>query len=286
MGKSNKQRERESVPPPLPEPLPVPVVDNHVHLDIVLANVPGTTAAGELDKAAEVGIDRVVQIGTEVPSSIWAADLAEADQRVLAAVAIHPNDAARMDAATLDAATDVIDGLAARPRVRAVGETGLDYFRTRDQAAQAIQREAFARHIDIAKRHGIALMIHDRDAHEAIFDVLAVEGVPDTVVFHCYSGDAEMARRCADAGYYMSFAGNVTFPSNGHLREAMTLAPPELLLVETDAPFLTPIPDRGRPNSSYLVPTTVRAMAAERGVDLAELCSVLSHNSERVYGGW
>lgn len=284
MAKSKAQQEREKTPPEAPSPLPVPVPDNHTHLDIVIEWLGGTPSE-HLDRAAQVGIDRIVQVGTDVESSRWAAQLAADDDRVLAAVALHPNDAARMTNG-LDDAIAAIDELAAMPRVRAVGETGLDFYRTREDDGIARQRESFARHIEIAKRHGIALMIHDRDAHEAVFDVLAAEGAPETVVFHCFSGDAAMARRCADAGWFMSFAGNTTFNASTDLREAYCVAPRELLLAETDAPFLTPMPHRGRPNGSYLTPLTIERMAAERGEDLAELCQALADNTVRAYGSW
>ncbi|MFV0533188.1 MAG: TatD family hydrolase [Cumulibacter sp.] len=284
MAKSKAQLEREKTPPKLPEPLPVAVPDNHTHLDIVIDWIGGT-ASEHLDTAESVGIDRIVQVGTDVASSRWAADLADADDRVLAAVALHPNDVPRLGDG-LAAALDAIDELAARPRVRAVGETGLDYFRTQEVAGQDVQRESFARHIDIAKRHGVALMIHDRDAHDDVFDVLAAEGAPEKVVFHCFSGEEQMARRCADLGYYMSFAGNSTFNASTHLRAAYAVAPQDLLLAETDAPFLTPMPHRGRPNGPYLTPLTIAQMADVRGEDLAALCQALSDNSERVYGVW
>lgn len=284
MGKSKRQQDREKTPPEPPAPLPVAVPDNHTHLDIVIEWMGGTPAE-HLDAAEAVGIDRIVQVGTDAESSRWAARLAAEDHRVLAAVALHPNDAARLGDG-LDDAIAVIDELAAQPCVRAVGETGLDFYRTREDDGHARQRESFARHIDIAKRHSIALMIHDRDAHDAVFDVLAAEGAPDTVVFHCFSGDAQMARTCAEHGWFMSFAGNSTFPASTDLREAYCAAPRELLLAETDAPFLTPMPHRGRPNGSYLTPLTIQRMAEERGEDLAELCQALSDNAERVYGGW
>lgn len=284
MGKSKAQLEREQTPPAAPTPLPVAVPDNHTHLDIVIDWIGGT-ATEHLDRAEAVGINRIVQVGTDVTSSRWAAELAATDQRVLAAVALHPNDAPRHGEGLHDAIA-VIDELAAQERVRAVGETGLDFFRTTEPAGHIAQRESFARHIDIAKRHNIALMIHDRDAHGAVFEVLAAEGPPDIVVFHCFSGDEQMARVCADNGYYMSFAGNSTFKASAGLRAAYTVAPQELLLAETDAPFLTPMPHRGRPNGPYLTPLTIERMAAERGADLAELCQALSDNSERVYGPW
>ncbi|WP_153505562.1 TatD family hydrolase [Cumulibacter manganitolerans] len=284
MGKSKSQLEREKQPPEPPAALPVAVPDNHTHLDIVIDWIGGTPTE-HLDAAEAVGVDRIVQVGTDAESSRWAARLAAADRRVLAAVALHPNDAPRLGAG-LDDALAVIDELAAQPRVRAVGETGLDFFRTREDDGHRVQRESFARHIDIAKRHGLALMIHDRDAHQAVFDVLDAEGAPEQVVFHCFSGDADMARYCADRGWYLSFAGNSTFNASTPLREAYCAAPRELLLAETDAPFLTPMPHRGRPNGPYLTPLTVERMAAERGEDLAELCQALSDNAERVYGGW
>ena len=284
MGKSKSQQVREKTPPEAPDRLPVAVPDNHTHLDIVIDWLGGTPAE-HLDRAEAVGVDRIMQVGTDIESSRWAADLAAADHRVLAAVALHPNDAARLGDG-LDDAVAVIDELAAQPRVRAVGETGLDFYRTREDDGHRLQRESFARHIDIAKRHGIALMIHDRDAHQAVFDVLAAEGAPQTVVFHCFSGDAEMARACADNGWFMSFAGNSTFNASTDLREAYCAAPRELLLAETDAPFLTPMPHRGRPNGPYLTPLTIERMATERGEDLAELCQALSDNAERVYGAW
>jgi len=272
-------------PPPLPEALPVPVVDNHTHLDLVLEAVPGTPAEA-LAKAASVGIDRIVQVGVDAESSKWSADLADEHPSVLAAVAVHPNEAPALTGDRLDRSLAVIEELAARPRVRAIGETGMDFFRTQGSDELALQELSFRRHIDIAKRFDLPLMIHDRDAHDAVFRVLAEEGAPRTVVFHCYSGDTKMAYKCAEHGYYMSFAGNSTFTKAHNLRDAAVAAPRELLLVETDAPFLTPSPHRGRPNAPYLVPLTVRALAEARGEDLAALCTALSDNSERVYGPW
>ena len=277
---------RRGDPPPAPEPLPVPVADAHTHLYLAAADDP----AGALKAARDVGIDRVVEVGCDVPSSRDAAALAAAQPAVLAAVAIHPNDAPELT--DLPAALDVIDDLAARPRVRAVGETGLDYYRT-PPAGRPVQQESFRAHIEIAKRYGKALMIHDRaaadadapDSHEDIFAILA-EDAPDTVIFHCFSGDAEMARRCAEHGWYASFAGNVTFRNAGALREAAAAMPPELLLVETDAPYLTPMPYRGRPNAPYLVPLTVRALAEVKGVETEQLCRRLSDNANTVFGAW
>jgi TatD DNase family protein len=199
---------------------------------------------------------------------------------VNAAVAIHPNDTTGVD----DAVLDDIEAMAAHPKVRAIGETGLDYYR--DWAPQEDQRRSFRAHIAMAKRTGLALMIHDRDAHDDVLRILQEEGAPEQVVFHCFSGDAEMAKVCADRGYVMSFAGNVTFRNAEPLREALRVAPLDLVLVETDAPFLTPVPHRGKPNASYLIPYTVRFMAEVKGVDLAELCTAIASNGERVFGSW
>ncbi|WP_203959915.1 TatD family hydrolase [Actinocatenispora thailandica] len=277
---------RRGDPPPTPAPLPVPVADAHTHLYL-----QGAEASAALAAAAAVGVDRIVEVGCDVPSSTDAAALAAAHPGVLAAVAIHPNDAAEL--ADLPAALAAIDELAARPRVRAVGETGLDYFRTGPEG-RPVQQESFRAHIEIAKRHGKALMIHDRAAepggdapssHEDIFAILA-EGAPDTVIFHCFSGDAEMARRCAEHGWYASFAGNVTFRNAGQLRAAAAAMPTELILVETDAPYLTPMPYRGRPNAPYLVPLTVRALAEVKQLPVEDLCRALSANADAAFGGW
>lgn len=256
----------------------MPVADAHTHLYLQDPDTADLVAA-----ATAVGVDRIVEVGCDVASSEAAADLADRHGAVLAAVAIHPNDAARLD--DLPAALAAVDRLAGRARVRAVGETGMDFFRTGPDGHR-VQEESFRAHIDIAKRHRKALMIHDRDAHDAIFRILESEGAPDTVVFHCFSGDAAMAKRCADAGWYTSFAGNVTFRTARPLRDAAAVVPPELLLVETDAPYLTPMPYRGRPNASYLVPLTVRALAEARGTPLDGLCEALSANADRAFGGW
>ncbi|MCL7428639.1 TatD family hydrolase [Streptomyces sp. YS415] len=280
--------------PPLPEPLRVPVADSHTHLDMQ----SGTVEEG-LAKAASVGVTTVVQVGCDVRGSQWAADTAAAFADVHAAVALHPNEAPRIvhgdpdgwsrqgarepgGDAGLDAALAEIDRLAALEHVKAVGETGLDYFRTGDEGKEA-QERSFRAHIEIAKRHGKALVIHDRDAHADVLRVLKEEGAPERTVFHCYSGDAEMAEICAAAGYFMSFAGNVTFKNARDLREAVAVAPLELLLVETDAPFLTPAPYRGRPNAPYLIPVTVRAMAAVRGIDEDALATALGANTARAF---
>ena len=286
--------------PPAPQPLAVPVFDSHTHLDITVheAGVPGAPAGAGGDEdanvqalitaAAKAGVDRLVQVGVDVDSSRWGAALAARHPAVLAAVALHPNEAPRLaarSADTLDEALRAVESLAAQPRVRGIGETGLDTFRTGEDG-RAAQEASFRAHIAIAKRHGKALVIHDRDAHDDVLRVLDSEGAPDTVVLHCFSGDAAFAAECVRRGYHLSFAGTVTFGSAGHLREAAALTPPELLLVETDAPFLTPMPHRGRPNGSYLIPLTVRALAATTGADLDELCAAISANGDRVFGPW
>ncbi len=266
---------REGEPPPPPEPLRIPVADAHCHLDLM-----GEDLAAALELSASVGVPRVVTIGIDVPSSRLAADQADLHPGVLAAAAIHPNHADEANDETLAAIAEV----AARQRVRAVGETGLDFYR--DTANVENQERSFRAHIAIAKETGKALVIHDRDAHHAVLRVLEEEGAPDRTVFHCFSGDAAMAETCAQRGYYMSFAGNVTFKNADLLRAAAAVAPLELLLVETDAPFLTPMPYRGRPNAPYLIPLTVRALAGVKGVTEDELATALAANAEAVFGSW
>ena len=271
--------------PPLPDPLAVPVYDNHCHLEIADGD-EGLTLTEQLDRAQAVGILGVVQASGDVESSRWAVAAAEADPRVLAAVAIHPNDAPTYAAAgRLDEAIAVVDELAAHPRTRAIGETGLDYFRT-EEPGRAAQHASFEAHIALAKKHAIAMQIHDRDAHDDVLATLQRVGAPERTVFHCFSGDAEMARVCAEAGYYLSFAGNVTFKNAQNLRDALAVTPRERILVETDAPFLTPVPLRGRPNAPYLIPLTLRFMAAELGVDADELGAQIAANTLEVYGSF
>ncbi|WP_404959715.1 TatD family hydrolase [Streptomyces sp. 147326] len=280
--------------PPLPEPLRVAVADSHTHLDMQA----GTVEEG-LAKAASVGVTTVVQVGCDVKGSRWAAETAAAHQNVHAAVALHPNEAPRIvlgdpdgwsrqgaraggGEGALDEALAEIEALAALDHVKAVGETGLDYFRTGPEG-MAAQERSFRAHIEIAKRQNKALVIHDREAHADVLRVLREEGAPERTVFHCYSGDADMARECAAAGYYMSFAGTVTFKNAAPLREALAVAPLELVLVETDAPYLTPAPYRGRPNAPYLIPLTVRAMAAVRGIDEDAMATALAANTARAF---
>jgi TatD DNase family protein len=278
---------RRGEPVPSPEPLPAPAVDSHTHFDFAVGGEDRRPEDADVDAAIDaavaVGVPRLVQTGVDVASSQWSAALAERRPEVLAAVALHPNDAGA--GAASETALAEIDRLAALPRVRAVGETGLDRYRTGEDG-WAAQEASFRAHIDIAKRHGLALQIHDRDAHQEILRVLEEEGPPEHVVFHCFSGDAGFARQCVDQGYVLSFAGTLTFANAGYLREAAALTPLDQLLTETDAPFLTPMPHRGRPNAARLVPLTVRALAEVTGTDLEQLCDSLTTTAERVFGSW
>ncbi|GII64632.1 AraC family transcriptional regulator [Sphaerisporangium krabiense] len=280
--------------PPAPEPLGAEVFDSHCHLDIMVgerkassgdavalaAQASGTGVGKILAEAREVGVTRLVTIGYDLRSSRWGAQVARERDDVYAGVAIHPNEA---HAATPEV-LDEIEKLAREPQVRAVGETGLDFFR--DWASREDQEASFRAHIEIAKRTGKALVIHDRDAHDDVLRVLADAGAPEVVVFHSYSGDAAMARRCVEAGYFMSFSGPVTYKNAGYLREAAELAPPELMLVETDAPYLPPTPHRGKPNAPYLIPLTLRCLAEVKGMDADALARAVDANGERVFGAW
>ncbi|MFJ1510241.1 TatD family hydrolase [Cellulosimicrobium funkei] len=333
-----KQRERGW--PPDPEPLPVPVVDNHTHLDSIAHVLPGDTpaptVADHLARAAAVGVDRLVQVGCDLPAARWTDALLRGDQAiwgreqadparaeagtsqdhlvgragapgvasVLGAVAIHPNEAVlhggvrevgpdglepdprpHHDVPLDDAVAEIAAIARANDRVRAIGETGMDLFRTGPRG-EAVQREAFRAHVALAKELGLALQIHDRDAHAQVLDVLARDGAPERTVFHCYSGDAAMARSCAEQGWYLSFAGPVTFRANDELRAALRAVPLEQVLVETDAPYLTPHPYRGRPNAPYVLPTTVRTVAEVVDLPLADVCERLAATSVAVYGPW
>ncbi len=288
---ASSRANRRGEAPPSPEPLPSPAIDSHTHLDIAVGGEDRAPTDAEVDTQIEaavaVGVPRLVQVGVDVGSSRWSAELAARHPAVLAAVALHPNEAGAgaADGQALDSALAEIDLLAALPRVRAVGETGLDRYRTGPDG-WAAQEASFRAHIRIAKEHGRALVIHDRDAHDEILRVLEDEGAPEHTVFHCFSGDASFARACVERGWVLSFAGTLTFANAGYLREAAALAPVGQLLVETDSPFLTPVPYRGRPNASRLVPHTVRALAEVTGVELGELCAHLTANAERVFGAW
>ncbi len=271
--------------PPAPEPLPHPVVDNHCHLEMTLDGTEELTPREALAAAAAVGVPRIVQIGCELDSARWSVEVAAEHEGIVAGVALHPNEAPRLAAAgTFEQTWAEIERLAEAPQVRAVGETGLDHYRTGEEG-RAAQEESFRLHIALAKRLGKTLVIHDRDAHEEVLRVVDDEGAPERVVMHCFSGDAGFARSCLDRGFWLSFAGTVTFKNAAPLREALVVAPRDRLLVETDAPFLTPTPHRGRPNASYLVPLTVRLMAAERGEDLVTLCEALETNTFAAFGG-
>jgi TatD DNase family protein len=279
----NRDIERE--PAPLPEPLPVPAVDAHAHIEIVTDAAPDSDAVRKvLDDAKSVNVDRIVQVGYSAEQSQWCVDMANAfPGRVLAAVALHPNEAPSVK--DLEADWAIIEKLAQEPRVRAIGETGLDYFRTPPEL-RSRQQESFKWHIDLAKRTNKALVIHDRDSHEDVLSVLREVGAPEKTVFHCFSGDVEMAKICIDRGYILSFAGTMTFKNAPALREAVKLVPHDQLLVETDSPFLAPAPHRGALNTPAQIANIVRAMAAERDEDVAELATALSQNAERIFGSF
>ena len=274
-------KEREVAP--LPQPLTSVCIDNHAHLELITESEPDSPLIkAVLDEAQSVGIDRVIQVGYSAEQSAWGVRCADAfPGRVLAAVALHPNDAPVT--ADLEGDLATIAELARHPRVRAIGETGLDFFRTAPEG-QEKQLYSFKRHIQIAKDVQKAVMIHDRDAHRAVLDTLDEVGAPEKTVFHCYSGDAQMARECVDKGYYLSFAGTVTFKNAPHLREALALAPLSQILVETDSPFLTPTPNRGLLNTPAQIPNTLRLMAEVRQMDIDDLCAAITANTLRVYG--
>jgi TatD DNase family protein len=260
-----------------PAPLPASAFDAHCHLDLVLGPVEEVLA-----RAAAAGITRVVTVGTDLPSCYTAVTTAADHDPVYAAVAIHPNETAK--AGDRDRVLEELAELAALPEVRAVGETGLDYYW--DDAPHDMQQDWFRAHIALAKQVGKPLMIHDRDAHEDILRILAEERPPEAVIFHCFSGDAELAKRCVAAGYLLSFAGVLTFSNAAQLREAAAITPPGQLLAETDAPFLTPVPNRGKSNSPAQVANTIRALAAIKELDVAELCAILQATGQRVFGPW
>jgi TatD DNase family protein len=279
----NRDIDREQAP--LPEALPVPTVDAHAHIEIVTNEAPNSEAVRKvLDDAKSVNVDRIVQVGYSAEQSQWCVDMANAfPGRVLAAVALHPNEAPVV--ADLEADWAIIEKLAQEPRVRAIGETGLDYFRTPPELRKR-QQDSFKWHIDLAKRTNKALVIHDRDSHDDVLSVLLEVGAPEKTVFHCFSGDVEMAKICIDRGYILSFAGTMTFKNAPALRDAVKLVPHDQLLVETDSPFLAPMPHRGALNTPAQIANIVRAMAAERNEDVAELATALSDNAERIFGSF
>ena len=284
---SGARRDRER--PPAPEPLPHPVVDNHCHLDIADGEWVSTQDA--IAAAAAVGVRRIVQIGCDLSGARWAVEAAAQHDALIAGVALHPNEAPRLAATgDLDDALAEIERLAtAHDKVRAIGETGLDRYRNAQsgtgEVGMAAQEESFRRHIDLAKRLDKTLVIHDRDAHDDVLRILDEEGAPDRWVMHCFSGDDRFARQCLDRGAHLSFAGTVTFKNAAPIRDALAVTPLDRVLVETDAPFLTPTPWRGRPNASYLLPLTVRAMAEVRGDDLEALCAAIDSTTETAFGG-
>jgi TatD DNase family protein len=262
------------------------VVDNHVHLDIARDGEEAPAPVDAIAAASSVGVTRLVQVGCDPVGVRFTATVVEEYAALLGGVAVHPNEVPMLSVAgTLDDALAEVEALAAHPRIRVVGETGLDYYRTGPDGIP-LQQNAFRWHIDLAKRAGRALQIHDRDAHDDVLRILDEEGAPPHTVLHCFSGDARMARTAVERGYFLSFAGTVTFKNATRLRDALAVTPLENLLVETDAPYLAPTPHRGATNASYLVPLTVRAMAGVLTVDVPTLCSALSANSERVYGSW
>lgn len=279
----NRDIDREQAP--LPEPLPVPTVDAHAHIEIVTNEAPDSDAVRKvLDDAKSVNVDRIVQVGYSAEQSQWCVDMANAfPGKVLAAVALHPNEAPVV--ADLEADWAIIEKLAQEPRVRAIGETGLDYFRTPPELRKR-QQDSFKWHIDLAKRTKKALVIHDRDSHENVLSILLEVGAPEKTVFHCFSGDVEMAKTCIERGYILSFAGTMTFKNAPALRDAVKLVPHDQLLVETDSPFLAPAPHRGALNTPAQIANIVRAMAAERNEDVAELATALSINAERIFGSF
>lgn len=275
---ARKRRRRE--PPPDPTPLPG-LIDAHTHL-AACGGRDAASVAEILDHAERVGVGQVVTVADDIVDARWAVAAAEWDERAFAATAIHPTHAAELD----DAVRAEIEQMAQHPRVVAVGETGLDYYwidKSETCATKPEQYEAFAWHIDLAKRVGKPLMIHNRDADADLLDILAAEGSPETVIMHCFSGDQNVARECIDRGYLLSFAGTVSFANNDELRAAAALVPDEQILVETDAPFLTPHPYRGQPNQSYCLPYTARSLAQTRGVDDAEMARILGDNARRAY---
>jgi TatD DNase family protein len=270
---------------PLPEPLPAPTVDGHAHMEIITDTAPDSPEVAQvIAEAKSVNVDRIMQVGYSAEQSRWCVAAAEKwNTSVLAAVALHPNEAPVVE--NLEADWAVIAKLAEHPRVRAIGETGLDYFRTPPEL-RARQQESFKWHIELAKKTKKALVIHDRDSHDDVLSVLLEVGAPEKVIFHCFSGDVEMAKTCIERGYVLSFAGTLTFKNAPALREAVKLVPINQLLVETDSPFLSPMPHRGALNTPAQIANIVRAMAVERNADLGELATALSDNAERLFGSF
>lgn len=270
---------------PLPEPLPVATVDAHAHMEIITNTLADSVEVAQvIAEAKSVNVDRIVQVGYSAEQSAWCVAAAEKwNTSVLAAVALHPNEAPVVK--DLDSDLKIIEQLASHPRVRAIGETGLDYFRTPPEL-RSRQQQSFKWHIELAKKTKKALVIHDRDSHDDVLSILLEVGAPEKTVFHCFSGDVAMAKVCIERGYVLSFAGTVTFKNAPELREALKLVPLDQLLVETDSPFLAPMPNRGAENTPAQIANIVRAMAIERNQDLGELASALSDNAERIFGSF
>ena len=279
----NRDIERQRAP--LPEPLPAPTVDSHAHMEIITDTAPDSPEVAQvIAEAKSVNVDRIMQVGYSAEQSAWCVATAEKwNTSVLASVALHPNEAPVVE--NIEADWAVISKLAEHPRVRAIGETGLDYYRTPPEL-RARQQESFKWHIELAKKTGKALIIHDRDSHDDVLSVLLEVGAPEKVIFHCFSGDVEMAKTCIERGYVLSFAGTLTFKNAPALREAVKLVPINQLLVETDSPFLAPMPHRGALNTPAQIANIVRAMATERDADIGELASALGDNAERLFGSF
>lgn len=279
-------RSSHGAKPPAPQPLPIAVADNHTHLDISRDGAPAPDVSSVIAEAKAVGVDRMIQIGCDLEAARFTERIVPQHPELLGGVALHPNEAPKLaEMGELDAAYAEIERIMRQPKMVVVGETGLDYFRTGPEGV-AVQQASFRWHIDLAKRLNKALQIHDRDAHDDVMHILAEEGAPERTVLHCFSGGVEMARECVERGYFISVAGVVTFKNARELREALAQVPLENLLVETDAPYLTPSPHRGAQNAPYLVPLTVRALAEVKNVGVTELCAALNANTERAYGAW
>ena len=272
--------------PEIPEPLVLGTFDNHTHLEIADSDNP-LSVSQQIEAMKKSGMLGAVQVGVTLESSKWSAEAASNHPELLAAVALHPNEAPLYGSnQELEGAVAEIAELATQERVRAIGETGLDYFRTEGEKDLELQSQSFEWHIEIAKQNNIAMQIHDRDAHADVVETLKRVGAPEKTVFHCYSGDVELARVCNENGWYMSFAGNVTFKKNTHLQESFLVADSSLRLIETDAPFLAPEPIRGRPNAPYLVPHTLRYLASLAEISPEQLASEINANTLGVYGSW
>lgn len=276
------RRNRDLSPPPLPEPLPSQAFDAHCHLDAMAHRLGRASDADFIAEAMaaarSVGVTRVITVGDSVAASRWCVEAASSHPDVYAAVAVHPTEVNDLD----DAGYAELAGLATDPRVVAIGETGLDYYW--DTVEPAVQQEHFRRHIALAHAANKPLMIHDREAHDDVLQIVAEQGAPSAgVIFHAFSGDAAMAAVCVQSGYTLSFPGVVTFANAPALRTALETLPLTSLLVETDAPFLTPSPYRGRPNAPYLLPLTATAVSEVMGKPLAAVLAALWSTGERLF---